>query len=113
MPKPSGNGDDSLNGFRRLDDAQLDALAEEIDVLQVIGPVISARSDTFRIRSYGEAIDPAGKTVASAWCEAIVQRTPEYVDAADAPETRPGLGGRFRRRGTGNGGGLRGAAAQR
>lgn len=61
----------------------------QADVLQVIGPVISARSDTFRIRSYGEALDAAGNTVARAWCEAIVQRTPEFVDATNSPETRP------------------------
>jgi len=61
----------------------------QADVLQVIGPVISARSDTFRIRAYGEALDSSGKTVAKAWCEAIVQRTPEFMDSADSPETRP------------------------
>lgn len=61
----------------------------QADVLQVIGPVISARSDTFRIRSYGEALDASGKTVARAWCEAIVQRMPEFLDAANPPETRP------------------------
>ena len=61
----------------------------QADVLQAIGPVISARSDTFRIRSYGEVLDASGKIVARAWCEAIVQRTPEFVDAANPPETRP------------------------
>jgi Arc/MetJ-type ribon-helix-helix transcriptional regulator len=61
----------------------------QADVLQAIGPVISARSDTFRIRSYGEALDASGKIVARAWCEAIVQRRPEFTDAANPPETRP------------------------
>lgn len=61
----------------------------QADVLQAIGPVISARSDTFRIRSYGESLSPDGKTVlARAWCEAVVQRTPAYVDTANQPSER-------------------------
>jgi len=60
-------------------------------LLQRLGPILAARSDTFRIRAYGEAADPLGGTAGStAYCEAIVQRLPDYVDAAaDAPETRP------------------------
>ena len=61
----------------------------QADVLQAIGPVLAARSDTFRIRSYGEALSPDGKTVlAKAWCEAIVQRTPNYIDPANTPTQR-------------------------
>jgi hypothetical protein len=58
-------------------------------VLQAIGPSIAARSDTFRIRAYGEALGPDGKTViAKAWCEAIVQRVPGYVDPSNPPSAR-------------------------
>jgi len=61
----------------------------QADVLQALGPVLSARSDTFRIRSYGEALSPDGKTVlARAWCEVIVQRTPNYVDPTNTPTQR-------------------------
>lgn len=61
----------------------------QADVLQAIGPVISPRSDTFRIRSYGEALDPStGQVTAKAWCEAVVQRTPLYVDAQNAATDR-------------------------
>ena len=61
----------------------------QADVLQVIGPVLTTRSDTFRIRAYGEALSPDGKTVlAKAWCEAIVQRVPEYLDPANAVSAR-------------------------
>ena len=60
----------------------------QADVLQVIGPSITARSDTFRIRSYGEALDAQGKTIAKAYCEATVQRIPDYVDPANIPSDR-------------------------
>jgi hypothetical protein len=61
----------------------------QADVLQVIGPALTTRSDTFRIRAYGEALSPDGKTVlAKAWCEAIVQRIPEYLDPANAATAR-------------------------
>jgi hypothetical protein len=54
----------------------------------VIGPAISARSDTFRIRTLGEARDGTGKVIATAYCEAMVQRQPYYVDPADEPHER-------------------------
>jgi hypothetical protein len=61
----------------------------QADVLQAIGPSIAARSDTFRIRSYGEALAGDGTTVvAKAWCEAIVQRMPSYTDPANAASDR-------------------------
>ncbi len=60
----------------------------QADLLQVIGPSITARSDTFKIRSYGEALDAAGNVTAKAWCEAVVQRIPDYVDPSDAASER-------------------------
>ncbi len=60
------------------------------DILSAVGSVISARSDTFRIRSYGEAVDPSNKVTARAWCEAVVQRVPEFIDPANPPETATG-----------------------
>jgi Tfp pilus assembly protein PilX len=62
----------------------------QADVLQVIGPSLATRSDTFRIRAYGEALSPDGKTVlAKAWCESIVQRVPQYTDPSNAAVVRP------------------------
>ena len=55
----------------------------QADVLQYIGSALSARSDTFRIRAYGEAVDKQGKVISKAWCEAVVQRSPNYVDGGD------------------------------
>jgi len=51
------------------------------DLLQVLGPMLNARSDTFSIRAYGDSTDASGRIVARAWCEAIVQRTPEPINA--------------------------------
>jgi Tfp pilus assembly protein PilX len=62
------------------------------DLLQAIGPALSARSDTFVIRTYGEVVNPTDstQTEARAWCEAVVQRVPEYVKPeADAPGVVP------------------------
>jgi hypothetical protein len=52
----------------------------QADVLRALAPRLSARTDTFRIRSYGEVRDADDKIIASATCEAVVQRLPEYVD---------------------------------
>lgn len=60
----------------------------QADVLQVIGPSITARSDTFRIRTYGETVNAQGQVVARAYCEAIVQRFPEFVDPSDSSHER-------------------------
>lgn len=59
----------------------------QADVLQSIAPVITPRSDTFTIRAYGDAKDATGNTLARAYCEAVVQRGTEFVDAADEAHT--------------------------
>lgn len=61
----------------------------QADVLSTLGPSLSARSDTFTIRSYGEAVDAQGSPTAKAWCEAVVQRVPDYIDPSDEASTPP------------------------
>jgi hypothetical protein len=56
------------------------------DILSAIGSFATVRSDTFRIRAFGDARDKDDKVLARAWCEATVQRFPEYVDGTDKPE---------------------------
>lgn len=52
----------------------------QADILQQVGSVITARSDTFTIRAYGDVLDEStNEVVAQAWCEAVVQRLPEPV----------------------------------
>ncbi|MDQ8206371.1 hypothetical protein QEH52_02545 [Coraliomargarita sp. SDUM461003] len=54
------------------------------DLFQALAPYMSVRSDTFKIRAYGETIDPVSGNKTEAWCEAIVQRATEaVVPAAD------------------------------
>ena len=59
------------------------------DLLAGLAPIATVRGDTFKIRAYGEATSSNGAVQARAWCEAIVQRMPEFVDPADASETTP------------------------
>ena len=69
----------------------------QADLLQALGPALAARSDTFVIRSYGEALDPinTGSTVvpanilSRAWCEAVVQRFPDYADVSNPASVDP------------------------
>ena len=64
----------------------------QADVLGVLGPVLTVRSDTFLVRAYGDAVNPAtGAVECRAWCEAVVQRVPDYVDPGDPPEAVTGL----------------------
>jgi hypothetical protein len=60
----------------------------QADLLTAIAPTLTARGDTFRIRAYGEA-GPANGPKVTAWCEAVVQRVPDYLDAEDKPWATP------------------------
>ena len=78
-------------------------------VLNTLAPLLAARSDTFTIRVYGEALNPAlpvgdnERVAARAWCEALVQRLPEFVEPSESAAVWPpaladnrSLGRRFR-----------------
>jgi hypothetical protein len=58
----------------------------QADVLARIGAVLRPRSDTFIIRAAGLLGDPASPG-GQAWCEMVVQRSPDFVDPA---ANRPG-----------------------
>jgi hypothetical protein len=55
----------------------------QADVLNAIGHTLSARSDTFVIRAYGEAVSPDGRPTTGAWIELTVQRFPDTVAGGD------------------------------
>ncbi len=62
---------------------------KQADLLTTLGPLINVRGDTFVIRGYGEARDASGtKLLARSWCEALVQRVPDFVDPADHAHIR-------------------------
>jgi hypothetical protein len=63
----------------------------QADLLQTLGPVLTARSDTFVIRAYGDSVNPITGVETRAWCEAVVQRMPEYVDGTDAADKASNL----------------------
>ena len=58
----------------------------QADVLTPLAPQLVARGDTFRIRAYGEAADGTASKV-RAWCEAVVQRVPEFIDSSTDSST--------------------------
>lgn len=58
----------------------------QADVLRAIAPILTARDDTFTIRAYGDARDRDGKITSRAVCEAVVRRTRDFVDPAEAAE---------------------------
>ncbi|WPJ96293.1 hypothetical protein SH580_01075 [Coraliomargarita algicola] len=52
----------------------------QADVLSRIGHALTARSDTFVIRAYGESLEKTSNNIQSrAWLEATVQRQPERI----------------------------------
>lgn len=54
------------------------------DILQLLGPVLTVRGDTFIVRAYGEKRDPLTERVhAKAWCEVVVQRLPSPVETEE------------------------------
>lgn len=63
-------------------------VVKQADILTPIAPVLSARSDSFIVRAYGESVDKDGKVLARAWCEAVVERSKEFLDTDDKPETQ-------------------------
>lgn len=59
----------------------------QADLLNKIGSILQARSDTFTIRSFGSAYSEIeGADTNSAYLEMVVQRLPVYVDPSDAAE---------------------------
>lgn len=61
---------------------------DQADILRGLAEQLTPRGDSFLIRTYGDSVDAQGNVVARAWCEAVVQRVPEYVNAADEPHLK-------------------------
>lgn len=64
------------------------AYIDQADILRAIDSQLMVRGDTYVVRACGESLDADGGVKARAYCEAVVQRTPDYLSAGDDPETR-------------------------
>ena len=71
-----GNSSEGLPGWPR-----------QADLLRRLAPIMSVRDETFTVRSLGEVVTAEG--TARAWCEAVYQRVPEYVDPRIEPWKAP------------------------
>jgi hypothetical protein len=58
-------------------------IISQMDVLNSVGPNLTARSDTFVIRAYGEAFDNNGQSIGKAWVEVVTQRSSDFVALTD------------------------------
>jgi hypothetical protein len=64
------------------------AYIDQADVLRNFAGQLTPRGDTFLIRTYGDSLDTNGTVQARAWCEAVVQRIPDYLDPKDLPHLK-------------------------
>lgn len=55
-------------------------IVKQGDILTPIAPYLSVRSDSFLIRTCGKKLNASGVVIATAWCEAIVQRKADFLD---------------------------------
>ncbi|MEO1858067.1 MAG: hypothetical protein ABGY95_11995 [Rubritalea sp.] len=58
------------------------------DILEPLAPAMTVRGDTFTIRCYGESL-VGSKIKATAYIEAVVVRTPNYMEAASLKSPQP------------------------
>ncbi|MBT8043865.1 MAG: hypothetical protein KJO79_02845, partial [Verrucomicrobiae bacterium] len=59
------------------------------DLLEPLAPAMTVRGDSFLIRAYGESRDEQGNVKARAYLEAVVERTPDYVNPANIDDASP------------------------
>jgi hypothetical protein len=62
------------------------------DLLEPLAPAMTVRGDCFVIRCYGESRNAKGGIAATAYLEALVERSPEYLDAASLNDSSPAAG---------------------
>ena len=57
------------------------------DILNSLGPFLTVKSNTFVIRSCGEALDPISGETSRVYLEAVLQQVPDFIDSSDGAET--------------------------
>lgn len=85
--------DDTVSGTPELGSS---VYLTQADLLNTLAPVLQARSDTFKIRAYGDVKNASNQIEAKAICEAIVQRYPDVVDSGATVQTPGKIGRQFR-----------------
>ena len=70
-------------GFRGAIGTAIPGYLSQVDLLSFLAPLMTVRSDTFIIRSYGSTVNPVTGDKVEAWLEAVVRRTPEYINAGE------------------------------
>ena len=78
----AGTDFDSIELFQGDSNEGLPGYINQSSLLRPLAPILSARSDTFTIRAYGDVVKD-NKVVAKAWCEAVVQRKIDYVKSSE------------------------------
>ena len=78
----AGTDFDSIEVFEGDANEGLPGYINQSTLLRPLAPILSARSDTFTIRAYGDVVKD-NKIVAKAWCEAIVQRKIDFVKSSE------------------------------
>lgn len=96
FPSPGSQNGFGLHNLEALTEPlsdQIPGALSQPDLLAKFGSVLTARSDTFTVRFYGDAIDPiTGVAQARAWGEAVAQRTIEPVDPSSQDIREPSVG---------------------
>lgn len=75
--------DSTLRNEQGYRSTSIPAWVNQADILQVLGPSLTVRSDTFRIRVCGRSYFSNGQVAANAYAEGVVQRLPEFLDNSD------------------------------
>ena len=79
----------SLYKFKEAEEGSIYTAAPgyliQSDVLASLGNILTVRDDTFTVRAYGCVRNAHKAILAQAWCEAVVQRTMDYVDPTNDP----------------------------
>ena len=77
---PAGYPSDYINPRAAVGNSAqgLPGWPRQADLLRGLAPIIAVRDDTFLVRCLGES--PDGQGTARAWCEAVYQRIPDYID---------------------------------
>lgn len=79
----------SLYKFKEAEEGSIYTAAPgyliQSDVLASLGNILTVRDDTFTVRAYGCVRNARKAILAQAWCEAVVQRTMDYVDPTNEP----------------------------